>query len=98
MAFAGIADPSSFFDALETAGARLITTLAFPDHAAYGEDEIAALIRLRDASRSKYLLTTEKDAVKLLSMQEKLGDTFAVRLEMQFEDDLPLREQLEKFL
>ncbi|SNB45020.1 tetraacyldisaccharide 4'-kinase [Geobacter sp. DSM 9736] len=98
MAFAGIADPASFFDALEEAGVRLITTLAFPDHATYGDEELAALVRLRDASRSQYLLTTEKDAVKLVGMQEKLGETFAVRLEMRFEDDTQLRAYLQKFL
>lgn len=98
LAFAGIASPAGFFDALEAAGVRLIATLAFDDHVAYGEEEIAALVRLRDASRSSLLLTTEKDAVKLEPWRERLGTLYAVPLEIRFHDDLPLMERLEKLL
>ena len=98
MAFAGIADPARFFDALEEAGVKLTATLAFEDHTEYGDEEIASLERLRDASRCTRLLTTEKDAVKLLPWMERLGALYAVPLEMRFEDDKPLIEALEKFL
>lgn len=98
LAFAGIAAPARFFDALEAAGVKLITTLAFEDHAEYGEEEIAALVRLRDASRSSVLLTTEKDAVKLAPWMERLGTVYSVPLEIRFQDDRPLMERLEKFL
>lgn len=98
LAFAGIASPPRFFDALEAAGVRLIASLAFEDHVVYGEEEIAALVRLRDASRCSILLTTEKDAVKLVPWLERLGTVYAVPLEMRFHDDRPLLERLEKFL
>lgn len=98
MAFSGIADPSSFFDGLEAAGMRLITTLAFPDHTPYGEEELAAILRLRDASRSTVLLTTEKDAVKLLAAADKLVNCFAVSLELEFFDCAPMEAALEKIL
>ena len=98
MAFAGIADPARFFDSLEEADVRLIATLAFEDHTEYGDEEIAALERLRDASRCTRLVTTEKDAVKLLPWMDRLGPLYAVPLEMRFEDDKPLIEALEKFL
>lgn len=98
LAFSGIADPASFFDALEARGVRLIATLAFPDHTPYGEQELAAIMRLRDASRSTVLLTTEKDAVKLLPFAEKLGNCFAVVLELEFFDSAPIEDALQKFL
>ena len=98
MAFAGIADPARFFDSLEEADVRLIATLAFEDHTEYGDEEIAALERLRDASRCTRLVTTEKDAVKLLPWMDRLGALYAVPLEMRFEYDKPLLAALEKFL
>jgi tetraacyldisaccharide 4'-kinase len=98
MAFSGIADPASFFDALEAKGIRLITTIAFPDHTPYGEEELAAIFRVRDASRSTVLLTTEKDAVKLLAVAQKLGNCFAVALELEFIDSAPMEASLQKLL
>jgi tetraacyldisaccharide 4'-kinase len=98
MAFSGIADPASFFDAVEAEGVKLRTTLAFPDHTPYGEEELKAILRLRDASRSNILLTTEKDGVKLLPVADKVGHCFAVTLELEFEDAAPLQRCLERFV
>lgn len=95
-AFSGIADPAGFFDLLESNGVRLTATLAFPDHASYGEAEIAAICRLRDASRSTVLITTEKDAVKLAPYRERLGTCFVTLLEIDFEESGALLDALEK--
>ncbi|TGU70064.1 tetraacyldisaccharide 4'-kinase [Geomonas terrae] len=95
-AFSGIADPAGFFDLLEAGGVRLTATLAFPDHASYGEDEIAAICRLRDASRSTVLITTEKDAVKLAPYRERLGNCFVTLLEIEFEESGALLDKLDK--
>jgi tetraacyldisaccharide 4'-kinase len=97
-AFAGIADPVAFFDSLEREGVRLAATLAFPDHCNYGEEEIAAICRLKAASRSDYLITTEKDAVKLMPFLERLGTVYAAALEISFADSRPLEAALEKVL
>lgn len=64
VAFAGVADPQAFFADLAEAGLSLVDTLAFPDHAAYGTAEIKRLEMA--AAKGDYLITTEKDAVKLL--------------------------------
>ena len=97
-AFSGIADPGAFFDLLESCGVRLIATVAFPDHARYGEEEIAAICRLKDASRSTILLTTEKDAVKLLPHAGRLAHCHAVQLELACADRGALDSALEKLL
>lgn len=86
LAFAGIADPDSFFDSLEKAGVHPVATLAFPDHSGYGEKEVAALCRLVAASRSAYLITTEKDAVKLHPHASRLGNVLVAPLELNFSD------------
>ncbi|GFO65535.1 tetraacyldisaccharide 4'-kinase [Geomonas paludis] len=98
MAFSGIANPAAFFDGLEAVGVRPVTTLSFPDHVSYGEPEIAAILRLKTASRSTVLLTTQKDAVKLLPHADKLAGCFAVVLELEFEDSRPLEAALTALL
>lgn len=98
VAFAGIADPGSFFEALREEGLRIAGTVPFPDHAAYGADEIAAVRRLRDDARADYVITTEKDAVKLGAFHEKLGRGYVALLEMRIEDPSPLQRFLEKLL
>lgn len=63
VAFAGIADPASFFEALGAKGLRLAENLALSDHVVYDNQ---LLKRLRSfAEGADYLITTEKDAVKL---------------------------------
>jgi len=98
MAFSGIADPEAFFSGLEQVGVRPVTTLSFPDHVPYGEAEVAAILRLKVASRSTLLLTTQKDAVKLVPFAERLTGCFAVILELAAEDPRPLEAALEKVL
>lgn len=98
LAFAGIADPAAFFESLEDEGIHPVATLAFPDHCKYGEQEIAALCKLKEASRADYLITTAKDAVKLASSRERLGTIYAAGLELHFADGRPLTVALEKLL
>ncbi len=63
VAFAGIADPEGFFTDLRHAGLHLVHTLALADHAGYGSAELTRLAAA--AAGADYLITTEKDAVKL---------------------------------
>jgi tetraacyldisaccharide 4'-kinase len=98
LAFAGIADPASFFESLEREKVHLSATVALPDHCKYGEPEIAAILRLKEASRADYLITTEKDAVKIKPYRERLGIVYAAGLELRFADAGPLEAALEKLL
>ncbi|HEX9022537.1 MAG TPA: tetraacyldisaccharide 4'-kinase [Geobacteraceae bacterium] len=98
LAFAGIAEPAYFFASLAREGLRLVTSRAFPDHCRYGEEEIAILCRLREECRADYLITTQKDAVKLTPHLEKLGPVYAAGLELELADAGPLTSALEKLL
>lgn len=95
LAFAGIADPDAFFSSLETVGVHPVATLAFSDHICYDDPEIAALCRLVAASRSEYLITTEKDAVKLHSHISRLGNVYMAPLELRFSDPQIMEAQLD---
>lgn len=99
-AFAGIADPAAFFDGLKGLGIELVTTLALPDHADYGAGQLALLERCIAEYKPNWLLTTEKDGVKLadcdLPWKSKLVTT---RLELKLADNGKLLQSaLDKLL
>jgi tetraacyldisaccharide 4'-kinase len=98
LAFAGIAQPAFFFESLQGEGLQLAATLPFADHCKYGEPEVAALFRLKEASRADYMITTEKDAVKLVAYGERLGRVYAAGLEISLSDARPLTSELGKLL
>lgn len=95
LAFAGIGRPEKFFATLRENGATLVATHSFPDHHAYSETDITAL--LAEASqRGARLITTEKDWVKLPPTIQSHIAILPVRL--IFEDDQRLREFLRTHL
>ncbi len=63
-AFAGIARPESFFSALEQAGATIVGHRRFADHYRYRERDWLEI--RRRAAGAQWIVTTEKDAVKLM--------------------------------
>lgn len=63
VAAAGIADPSSFAVQVRASGAR-VQLLAYQDHHAYADGDVARLLRAA-REEADYLVVTEKDAVKL---------------------------------
>jgi len=68
-AFAGIAKPDRFFNALESTGVSLTRRVRFPDHHSYSERDLNNL-------PGEVHITTEKDAVRL----EGLGDFLHLRI------------------
>lgn len=67
VAFAGIADPENYFAALAAQGLKLVRTLPLSDHVVYDRDTLALLV---DAAQdADFLVTTEKDGVKLSAAQ-----------------------------
>ena len=88
-AFAGIADPTKFYQSLTDVGAEVVATRSFPDHHHFAEDEIRSLVD--DAERDGLMLvTTAKDRVRL-SGHHGPSDALMERLhvldvEMKFDD------------
>ena len=68
-AFAGIAKPDRFFNALESTGISLTRRVRFPDHHTYSERDLNNL-------PGEVHITTEKDAVRL----EGLGEFLHLRI------------------
>lgn len=64
LAFAGIARPRQFFEALEAQGVQLAASRAFPDHHAFSPAELKQLQKEAQRQGAR-LITTAKDAVRL---------------------------------
>ena len=65
LAFAGIARPEAFKKALLSLGADVIRFKGFRDHYPFRRDEIMSMIQEGEDLRTDYILTTEKDWVRI---------------------------------
>jgi tetraacyldisaccharide 4'-kinase len=65
VAFAGIGRPKVFRDTLVKLGAELVYFKGFRDHYEFNREEIDSLIHVKEELGADYLLTTEKDWVRM---------------------------------
>ncbi len=65
VAFSGIGNPDSFAATLGDLGLNPDETLVYPDHHPYGGREIGEIQEALNRSGARYVVTTEKDAVRL---------------------------------
>lgn len=65
-AFCGLAKPNGFFDVLRDLGADVVGTCAFPDHHWFTPKEVDDLRGAMEENDAEMLVTTEKDAVRLI--------------------------------
>ncbi len=82
-AFCGLANPEAFRKLLSETGARLENFRHFPDHHFYSESDLRSVQDSARAHGAEYLLTTEKDAVKLDPEKFELP-LFAARIDLEF--------------
>lgn len=68
-ALCGIAQPKAFLKSLEQAQARVVSHHIFPDHFQYLPEHLRAVEEKARAAGAEWLVTTEKDAVKLLKFE-----------------------------
>ncbi len=92
-AFCGIGDPESFRDQLLATPIDLAGFTAFGDHHAYSAIEIAMLCAEAREVGATYLLTTEKDGVKLQGLAAPLP-IGVVRLEARIERSEAIVQQI----
>lgn len=96
--FAGIANFESFTRSVKQLGAKVLAAYQYPDHHDYSTEEIAGLADLAANLEANVLLTTEKDAVKLVGRWDDQGCRLLVPvLDIEFlgEGDKILAEAIE---
>jgi len=87
LAFAGIADPDSFFEGLRAKELNLVSCLRFPDHVVYNKERCDEIADAKKRSGADFLITTEKDGVKLKGLSQELATrTLFARLELKIEN------------
>ncbi|HOE18956.1 MAG TPA: tetraacyldisaccharide 4'-kinase [Syntrophorhabdaceae bacterium] len=88
LAFCGLGDNQSFFDLLKDLGAEVVHAISFPDHHVYTERDLSQCASFGDVH---CMVTTEKDAVKLVRM--KLPENlFYLSIDVVIEDEEKLLE------
>jgi tetraacyldisaccharide 4'-kinase len=65
LAFAGIANNEDFLGTLKNLGCRIADFINFPDHHKFSVHDIETILITAQKSKAKFLVTTEKDRVKL---------------------------------
>lgn len=89
-AFSGLGDNASFFSLLEDLGAQVVEELEFPDHHAYTARDME---KIRALNHVDALVTTEKDAVKLMD-RDLPENLFYLTIEAQIEGEAEMLELL----
>ena len=100
LAFCGIAIPETMFEQLERLGPARLDTKPYPDHFAFDSAEIEGLCRLAREKGVDYIVTSEKDAMKIDPRWiSEPGDVFFLEAEIEVEGgEEPLFEWLETTL
>lgn len=86
VAFCGIARPASFRETLDSLGIRPRAFAAFRDHHDFSELERGALEAEAARLRAAWLLTTEKDAVRLDGWAPRAARLAVLRVEAEMEN------------
>jgi tetraacyldisaccharide 4'-kinase len=94
-AFSGIANPAAFKKTLMFLDADVVRFIAFPDHHHYNNTDVKQLQDAFDHAGAEFMVTTEKDAVKLDQFPFFLNGLLILTIEM---DILPSRDALERLI
>ena len=86
VAFCGIARPHNFLLQLKLAGCEPSAAAAFRDHYQYKEVDVRDLLERRRQSDAEVFVTTEKDAINLGALFERLQPIVVAQVIMQLSD------------
>ncbi len=84
---AGIGRPEGFKKTVESLGAKVAAYRIFPDHHSYRPGELDDVLPLCREKEVDFLVTTEKDAVKLLHYRGNIPDWHVLRIDLEIIPD-----------
>ena len=85
VAFAGIGNPSNFFDLLKENNLNVINEISFPDHYKFSKSDLDKLI-LESSNKNATLITTEKDYFRIDENYKNNIECAKVELEIKNKD------------
>lgn len=97
-AFAGTADPESFFGFLNRYGISIATRIGFRDHHWYTEKDFEMLAEISARVGIEYIITTEKDGVKIPeNLPAAMPPILIAKVDAKFENEdlIALTKRLE---
>ncbi len=80
LGLAGIADPTIFIDTIKNSYQQILDMLLFPDHHAFTTQDIEKIVEQLKDDPDAVLLTTEKDAMRLLAYESILSEDVRRRI------------------
>jgi tetraacyldisaccharide 4'-kinase len=84
-AFAGIGAPERFRLTLEFLGAEIGAFLVYPDHHRYTALDLEVIEAAAKKAQAEMIVTTEKDEIKLMSLDKPAMPCFSLRIEMSID-------------
>jgi tetraacyldisaccharide 4'-kinase len=92
----GIANPYSFLNALSQTSVDTSNKLIFRDHKNYSQKEVQRIRKSFYSTNSHSVVTTEKDAVKLMKFSKELDDIdiFFLKIKLVVDDGASFRKYL----
>jgi len=82
--FSALGDPDSFEKSIELTGAVISGHHKFEDHHNYSNNDLKIILRAAKKTNAEYLITTEKDIVKINNYTGDVG-LYALKMEVIFE-------------
>ena len=84
VALSGIASPQSFEKSLENLGANIISRARFADHHRFSQQELLDIVNSAKELEADAIITTEKDAVRMIRLDRCDVPIYFVRIELRF--------------
>jgi tetraacyldisaccharide 4'-kinase len=99
VAFVGIGNPQAFVSTLIQLGAEVVTLFVFPDHHPYTQEDWQTIVATVNKQRATYVVTTEKDAVRLAPSWHTSVPLYTLRIGVTFAaSDPPFSHQLQALM
>ncbi|NCQ17658.1 MAG: tetraacyldisaccharide 4'-kinase [Ignavibacteria bacterium CG_4_8_14_3_um_filter_37_9] len=100
LVISGIANPHSFFNALEQLHVDSGNRMVFRDHKFYTREDIQIIRKQFYATNVHSVITTQKDAVKLMQFTKELDDIdiYYLKIELQFDNEKDFIKEIFKKL
>ncbi len=78
--FCGIGNPDAFLSQLRDLGTNLCAAHIFEDHHDYKKSDLETIINSKDKKNDTWIVTTEKDAVKIKALMTETTKIYALRI------------------